>query len=280
LRDLLAGWSMTPVVSTMLPQAPDDTLTAHVRCARLLGAPFVRVGLSPVLEGARAAWGDRWEEIVRHVSATLRREAPRAANAGVAIVIENHQDFGSEELLAMCDAAGPNVGIVLDTGNPFAVGEDPVAFARRASRRIRHVHLKDYRAQFTEQGVRLVRCAIGDGAVPFQEIETVLGESHDALTASLEPGALNARHIRLFTPDWWRGYPPRDASELATALGRLRATRLPDAEPYETPWERGAPPQEIVDYEMAQVRRSAANMRQSHAEPAALRPAGERSVSK
>ena len=26
--------------------------------------------------------------------------------------------------------------------------------------------LKDYRVQFTDEGYRLVRCAIGDGAVP------------------------------------------------------------------------------------------------------------------
>ena len=61
-------------------------------------------------------------------------EAPRAADAGLILAIEDHQDFGSEELVTMAEEAGENVGIVLDTGNPFAVGEDPVAFARRASR--------------------------------------------------------------------------------------------------------------------------------------------------
>ena len=50
-------------------------------------------------------------------------------------------------------------------------GEDPIAFTRRAAHRIRHVHLKDYRAQFTPEGFRLVRCAIGDGAVPFSAPE-------------------------------------------------------------------------------------------------------------
>ena len=188
------------------------------------------------------------------------REAPRAADAGVTLAIEDHQDFGSEELVALAEAAGPNVGIVFDTGNPFAVGEDPVAFARRAAHRIRHVHLKDYRAQFTDEGYRLVRCAIGDGAVPFGELRRVLSSQHDVITASIEPGALEARHIRLFMADWWQGYPPRDAAELGVAIGRLRSTRLRDDEPYATPWERGASPQEIVDYELTQVRRSVQNM--------------------
>ena len=137
--------------------------------------------------------------------------------------------------MAIAEEAGEHVGIVLDTGNPFAVGEDPVAFARRAGHRIRHVHLKDYAAQFTDEGYRLVRCAIGDGCVPFRAIAAVLEAHSPSLTASLEPGALEVRHIRLFTPEWWTGYPPRAASELGVALGTAapqsarRRRRLPHA---------------------------------------------------
>jgi len=258
LRDGCVEHRMTPVVSVGLTQTAGETLEAAIAHARAVGAALIRLGLTPVLEGSRAKWGGRWLEMVAHARATLAREARRAAAAGLDLAIEDHQDFGSEELVAMAEEAGPNVGVVFDTGNPFAVGEDPVAFARRAAHRIRHVHLKDYRAQFTAEGYRLVRCAIGDGAVPFDELWQVLGD--DDLTASIEPGALEARHIRLFTPDWWRGYPPREASELGTAIGRLRRRQLADDEPFETPWERGAAAEEIVDYELAQIRRSAANM--------------------
>jgi len=258
LRDRCIADGMTPVVSVGLTQTAGETLEPAIGHARAVGAALIRLGLTPVLEGSRATWGARWHEMVAHARETLGREARRAADAGLDIAIEDHQDFGSEELVSMAEEAGANVGVVFDTGNPFAVGEDPVAFARRAVHRIRHVHLKDYRAQFTDDGYRLVRCAIGDGAVPFEQLRRVLG--NDDLTASIEPGALEARHIRLFTPDWWHGYPPRDASELGTAIGRLRRRQLADDEPFETPWERGAAPAEIVDYELAQVRRSAANM--------------------
>jgi sugar phosphate isomerase/epimerase len=260
LGDELAGLGMIPIVSDGLSQQPGETLELPIHCARWLRAPIVRLGLSPVLEGARAKWGARWLEMTRHAEATLTAEAPRAAEAGVTIAIENHQDFGSEELVAMAEAAGPAVGITFDTGNPFAVGEDPVAFARRAAGRIRHVHLKDYRAQFTSEGYRLIRCAIGDGSVPFAEIAEVLRSHHASLRASIEPGALEARHIRLFAADWWQGYPPRQGHELGTAIGRLRRRRLADDEPFETPWEHGAAGPEIVEYEMAQVQRSAANL--------------------
>jgi sugar phosphate isomerase/epimerase len=251
------------IVSTGLMQQSGETLEDATRCARGIGARVIRVGLSPVLEGSRSRWGARWPEMSAHARETLIREAPRAGEAGLVLAIEDHQDFGSEELVAMAEEAGENVGIVLDTGNPFAVGEDPVAFARRAAHRIRHVHLKDYRAQFTGEGYRLIRCAIGDGCVPLAEMAAVLAEHHSSLTASLEPGALEARHIRAFAPDWWRGYPPREASEFATAVGRLHHNRLADDEDYRTPWERGAPGSELVAYEKMQIERSVKNVRAS-----------------
>jgi sugar phosphate isomerase/epimerase len=259
LGESLAALDMPPVVSVGLRQEPGETLESPVACARAIGARIVRLGLTPVLEGARAQWGSRWTAFVTHAAETLAREAPRAGEHGLTIAIEDHQDFGSEELVALAEAAGPNVGIVFDTGNPFAVGEDPVAFATRAAHRICHVHLKDYRARFTDEGYRLVRCPVGEGAVPFDEIGTVLA-ARSPLTASIEPGALDARHIRLFTAGWWDGYPARDARELGAALGRLRRHQVWDTEPWTTPWERGASAAEIVEFELAQVRRSAANM--------------------
>jgi 3-oxoisoapionate decarboxylase len=263
LARLRAGASAagaTLVLSTGLSHTPGETLERVVGQARAVGAATIRLGLTPVLEGSRARWGARWHALVSQARETLAREAPRAADAGLTIAIEDHQDFGSEELVEMAESAGSNVGIVFDTGNPFAVGEDPVAFARRALHRIRHVHLKDYVAQFTDEGYRLIRCTIGDGAVPFAELHAVLASEHQTLTASVEPGALEARHIRLFTADWWTGYPRRAAAELATAIGRLLPSRIAVTEHYATPWERGAAPEEIVEFELTQVRRSVHNM--------------------
>jgi hypothetical protein len=176
----------------------------------------------------------------------------------VSLAIENHQDFTSAELLAFCEEAGDAVGITLDTGNSFPVAEAPLDFARTVAPRVRHVHLKDYRVQFTAEGYRLVRCAIGDGAVPFRELVEIVGRD---LTASLEPGALAARHIRLFTPDWWRGYPPVDARQLAAALRAAQVNRLGDEEDFRTPWERGVTGEELIRYERDMMRTSAANMR-------------------
>lgn len=254
---------MTVVCSTWLQHQPGETMADARRVAGAVGATLIRMHLAPVLEGARAAQGARWPRLVAHARSVLAREAVHARDEGLRIGLENHQDFGSEELMAFASEAGDNVGIVLDTGNPFAVGEDPVAFTERVASRLLHVHLKDYRAQFTDEGYRLVRCAIGEGCVPFDEMAAAIALRAPGLpvTASLEPAALEARHIRLFTASWWTGYPARDARELASAIGRLRRARLGDDEDIRTPWEREADPEELVAYERAQLRSSVAFVR-------------------
>ena len=259
LRQELEG--LQPICSFWLAHEPGETLEQAVRCCAGVGAGILRFHLTPVLEGGRACWGQRWQEMLAHARDTLTRESSRVADAGLTLAIENHQDLGSEELVEITEGLGPHAGICFDTGNAFSVGEDPVAFVRRAVHRIRHVHLKDYVAQFTTEGYRLVRCAIGDGAVPFQEIAAVLRESVTPLVASIEPGALESRHIRLFTPDWWNGYRPRDGSELGVMLGRLRGTALGNDADARTPWEAGEEGDAVVAYEIAQVRRSVANVR-------------------
>ena len=107
----------------------------------------------------------------------------------------------------------------------------------------------------------MVRCAICDGAVPFQKIFELLLADGRSLTASLEPGALEARHVRLFTPEWWRGYAPKDARALAETLNAAQRNLLSADADYRTPWERESPGDELIAYERDMMLTSAANMR-------------------
>ena len=76
----------------------------------------------------------------------------------------------------------------------------------------------------------------------------------------LEPGALEARHVRFFTAGWWHGYAPRPAEDFAACLAAARVRRLADDADWRTPWERGDDAA-LAQYELDMIRRSAANMR-------------------
>ena len=256
LADRLRENGVTPIVSAGLTMGSFD---AALRSARALGATVIRFGLTSVLCGDRAALGGGWHGLVDSVRARLAELGPRAADEGRVLAIENHQDFGSEELAGFCEST-PGIAVTIDLGNTFPVAEAPLAFARRIAPHVRHVHLKDYRIQFTDEGYRLVRCAIGDGAAPIAAMLDVIAQSGGAFSAVLEPGALEARHVRFLKPEWWTHYPPKRADEFAACLAAARVNRLPDDADFRTPWERGADA-ELVGYELAMIRRSAANMR-------------------
>ena len=258
LREQLTEKGLSPVVSL---GPPLEGLDKAVVSACSLGARVVRLGLTEVLCGDRAVLGPVWCELVQEVRTTLNERARQAADLEICLAIENHQDFGSQELLELAGEAGSNVGICLDTGNALAVGEEPLAFARRVAHRVLHVHLKDYRAQWTDEGYRLIRCAIAEGNVPFSEIARILGEDHKEMTASIEIGALEARHIRLFRSEWWQGYPPRSAAELGPCLAAARTRYLAETIDSRTPWESGASGTEVVDYEMDQLHKSVSNLK-------------------
>jgi sugar phosphate isomerase/epimerase len=236
-------------------------LDGALNCARRFRFKTIRMHLTAILSGARAAVR-HWPELFAANSAALVRFAAQAGEAGIGMTLEDHQDLGSGELLELCERCGPHAGICLDTGNPFSVGEDPLDFARAVAGRTRHVHLKDYRIHWSAEGYRLARCAIGAGAVDFAGLAEILAPQ-GPLPASIEPGALSERHIRLLCDDWWEGYPPGARASLLSCLRTASARRAPDSADWRTPWERGASPEEIVAYEQQELRQSVAFLTQA-----------------
>ena len=257
LRARLEKADITPVVSSGLQHGDVD---ACLRYADALGATYMRFALTPILRGERAAAGQQWHDLVKSTHEKLAAAAPKAEAAKVTLLIENHQDFTSRELVAFCEAYGPAVRIVYDTANSFPVAEAPLDFTRVVAPYVRYCHAKDYVVQFTDEGFRLIRCPTGDGAVPFKELFAILGQHNETMLAAIEIGALEARHVKLLTPEWWQGYAPKQASELAACLLAARRNRLADDAEWRTPWERNAD-HELVDYELGQMRKSIANMK-------------------
>ena len=237
-----------------------DAWDQTLRVARLLGARTIRMHCTSVLCGDRIAGGCNWPELVTEVRRRLTAAARLSADHGLWLAIENHQDFCSSELLELCEVCGDNIGIALDTANPLSVAQDPLDFAKAVAAKVRHVHLKDYRAHWGDEGYRLIRCAAGDGCVPFKEIAALFADRDD-VTAAIEIGSLNARYIHLFDPGYWAHHPPHAVEQLSKVLRAARLNRYPEDQDWRTPWELEAPPDEIVKYELTQVRRSAENLR-------------------
>jgi hypothetical protein len=160
-------------------------------------------------------------------------------------------------LVALCEEMGsPQIGVNLDAANPLAVGEEPLAFARRVTPYLKNVHLKDYRLYRTPQGYRLARCPIGAGVLDVPVLLDLCAREAPRATICIELGALEARHVRLLEDGFWQGYPPRRVEEVLPVL-RLREERAcPADEDWRTPWERGEHGEALASFEMSQFEQS------------------------
>jgi inosose dehydratase len=112
----------------------------------------------------------------------LAQAVSRSTEAGVPVTFHPHAATyveSREEVEALLDSTGPELGLCLDTGHSVIGGIDPLELAAAAGDRLAHVHLKDVdpevRArvasgkldidQAWEQGLF---CAFGEGEVDLQ----------------------------------------------------------------------------------------------------------------
>jgi len=236
-----------------------EHLRAYLTLAAESGAKIVRVILSYFLCGDRRAFLPQTflEARKPHIE-RLKLALDHAAGLGLCVAVENHQDVTCEELLMIWEQVGrhPAFGIVMDTGNPLAVGEDPVGFAQRAAHLIRHLHLKDYTIHFAPNGYRLVRCAAGDGCIDFAAILKLVAQNgHDVMPA-IETAAQATRTIPILEETWWQTFDPVHANYLPTALRSLWKHGIASEIPYSSAWEREAETDAVCKEEWDLVERS------------------------
>jgi len=121
-----------------------------------------------------------WREFGRR----LTELAVMTAAEGVRLAYHHHMGTvvqSANDIEALMEATGPEVGLLLDTGHALFARADPVALAQRYAARIAHVHAKDVRAPVCEQAwdadlsfLRAVLAGVftvpGDGCVAFDQV--------------------------------------------------------------------------------------------------------------
>ncbi|GAC1474888.1 MAG: sugar phosphate isomerase/epimerase [Ktedonobacteraceae bacterium] len=235
-------------------------LAGALEQAAQLGALTVRTMVGGAkIGGDRRPLANCWPAFLEQVLHGLRSATAVAERVGVNLAVENHQDLASEELLWLCASINsPRFGLTLDTGNPLATAEEPLDFARRIGPHIKNIHLKDYWIYPTDEGYRLTRSPLGHGAIDFPQLFATFAELCPAATASIELGALEARHIRVLADDYWPAYPARSAAQLAHTLRFVYTHTQQPTQPadWRTPLELNEPVETIITYEEEQLAQS------------------------
>lgn len=226
--------------------------------AQEFGSPIIRVKSSNILGLMRRKLDRPWAEHVAHCIQILRELAPELRHHGLKIAIENHQDLDSNDLMQIIESVGADVvGVNFDIGNAFASCEDPIEFARKFGSSIINIHLKDYKIFRSENGFRLVRCAVGDGSVDFRTLLPLLSEQSPTAKMVIELGAQEARNIAWLNQDFWDEIQSRHSSELVKFFQLLeQETIRTDDDSWKTSWENGASCDTIVASETAELEAS------------------------
>lgn len=236
-----------------------EHLRDYITLAAANGVKIVRVILSHILCGDRREFLPQTflEARKPHIE-RLKLALDHAASLGLCIAVENHQDVTCDELLMIWEQVGnhPAYGIIMDTGNPLAVGEDPVSFAQRAAHLIRHLHLKDYTIHFAPNGYRLVRCAAGDGCIDFPTILKIVAQNGHDIMPAIETAAQATRTIPILEETWWQTFDHAHANRLPVALQTLWRHGIAADVPYPSAWEREAETDEVCREEWDLVERS------------------------
>ena len=164
-----------------LAQLIDD-----IGSAAALGAEMVRVTAGQAHPGIQREDGIRWavEGLTRSLDAAERH--------GVTLVYENHSkpgcwdytDFShpTDIFLQIAEKlSGTGMGVLFDTANPIAYGDDPQPILEKVIDRVKCVHAAD-----TDKWGELVPVLVGKGLVPFNGIFRLLKSTGYDGTISIE----------------------------------------------------------------------------------------------
>ena len=114
-------------------------------------------------------------EVMAMTVADLRLIADQAADSGIVVVLENHEDFTGPvltEILAAVDH--PNVRALYDYGNSQMVGEDPLDALAAMAPFIARVHVKDHVLVHGPHGPIVQGVPFGSGRLPTRQITAAL----------------------------------------------------------------------------------------------------------
>jgi len=152
-------------------------LQKYIVSAAMLKAEMIRVTAGQAHSQTSRKEGVKW------VIEGLVSSMEFAESYGIKILYENHSkpgvwdypdfSFPSDIFLEIVNAiSGTQIGILFDTANPVAYGDDPLLLLEKVIDRVVCVHAAD-----TKMKGKLDPVVIGDGVVPFNEIFEMLNRS-------------------------------------------------------------------------------------------------------
>jgi sugar phosphate isomerase/epimerase len=152
-----------------------DELRRYADLAAELGASYVRAFLGELPEGTSLD-----DTMYQSISECLDAASEYALSVGVKIAVEPHDDFARSSVVAPVfnhPKSHPELRVIWDIGNAFALGEKPAEGFALLKDRIAYVQVKDGKGRVPNWRL----CALGEGDVPLsQAFELLLANGYQS----------------------------------------------------------------------------------------------------
>jgi sugar phosphate isomerase/epimerase len=153
----------------------------------------------------------------------LELAAPIAERHRMPLAVENHKDQRDADRIALFEHISSEfVGACVDTGNSFALLEDPIGTVRAFAPWAHSVHLKDQALQLYDEGFLLADIPLGQGGLDLKSMVAILKKAKPKVHFNLELITRDPLKVPCLTEQYWATLPNLPARDLARTLRYVR----------------------------------------------------------
>lgn len=214
-----AGLFIEAIVSVPTQASMVEKFDAEMQTAAAVGALAARTTIIP---GRRYEYFDSLE-IFREFEARGRKSlelaAPIAEKHRLPLAVENHKDQRDRPRVELLKAISSEfVGACVDTGNSFALLEDPIETVEALAPWAHAVHLKDQAVQMYDEGFLLADIPLGQGCLDLKPMVAILRKAKPKIRFCLELITRDPLQVPVFTDKYWATLADVPATDLVRTL--------------------------------------------------------------
>ncbi|QDU92414.1 sugar phosphate isomerase/epimerase family protein [Lignipirellula cremea] len=211
------------IVDPPRDQADLARFEREIRIAAEVGVQAARSVIMPGRRYERFASLEEFREYEKQGRKMAELAAPIVEKHRTPLAIENHKDQRNEERIALFEQIDSEyVGACVDTGNSFALLEEPIETVRALAPWAKTVHLKDQAVQPYADGFLLGDIPLGQGCFDLKKMVEILRKAQLQIRFTLELITRDALRVPCLTEKYWATMPQVAGKELARTLRTVR----------------------------------------------------------
>ena len=166
---------------------------------------------------------EQFEDFAKRAWKTIESVVPIVEKHRIPLAIENHKDWLIPHMLKRLKRIDSEyVGVCIDTGNSFALLEDPMDVVKAYAPWAHSVHLKDMAVCEYEEGFLLADVVFGEGTLDLPGIVDIIRKARPGVKFSAEMSTRNPLKVPCLSEKYWATLGDVPGVTLARAMRYVR----------------------------------------------------------